>query len=259
MLVDSHCHLEFEDFSNQIDDILQRAENNGVKYILSAGTRISEAENLISFVSQWKHIYCSVGVHPEYVEDPLERFDIDDLVELSSHKKVIAIGETGLDYYYGADTKDAQIENFVKHIRVCQKTGLPLIVHTRDADQDTIDILKKEYRKGKFKGVIHCFTAGDRLASVALDLGFYISFSGIITFSKSEEIRAIAQDVPLNRILVETDAPYLAPIPKRGKLNEPSYVLYTAELLAKLKDVSLEKLGKKTYDNFFDLFSKAKK
>lgn len=255
-LVDSHCHLDYPQFSDDFEGTLARARNAGVGMMVSIGVKLSAFDQVRAVADKSDHIYCTIGVHPhEAGEEGLSRPDL--LIEKATDPKIIGIGETGLDYFYDNAPRDAQKESFRAHIAACRETGLPLIVHTRDADDDTMDILEEEYAKGPFTGVIHCFSSSAALAQRALAIGFYISCSGIITFNSAREIRAAVADVPLDRLLVETDAPYLAPVPRRGKPNEPSYVAHTAAKLAEIKGVSIEEIRRMTTDNFFTLFTKA--
>jgi TatD DNase family protein len=256
MLVDSHCHLEFPDFAGEIPAILARARASGVGACVSIGTRLDGFDSVRAMAEQFDDVWCSVGIHPHEAEkEPLA--DPAPLIARTRHPKVVGIGETGLDYFYEHSPRARQVANFRIHIDAARQTGLPVIVHTRDADDDTIAILRDEMGNGAFIGLIHCFTGTRPLAKAALDLGFYISASGIATFKKSEELRAILRDVPLDRLLVETDAPYLAPVPVRGKRNEPAFVVHTAAAIAGLKGISPEALAHATTDNFFRLFAKA--
>lgn len=256
MLVDSHCHLDFNDFEEDFEEVLNRAKENGVTTILNAGNNINELEQQLELSEKYPFIYTAVGVHPHNASE-YKDIKAEDFIAQTKHKKVVGIGECGLDYYYDYSPKEEQVKVFVEQIRAAQQTGLPLIIHTRDADEDTIEILKEEYRKTPFSGEIHCFSSSKKLAEFALSIGFYLSASGIITFNKSNDLRDIFAEVPLDRLLVETDAPFLAPIPMRGRRNEPSFVLHTAEKLAQIKDISLEELAQITSDNFFKLFRKA--
>lgn len=256
MLVDSHCHLDFDAFAPELDAVLRRARAAGVCTCVSIGTTLAKFPGVLSVAERFDDVWCSVGVHPhEAKAEPLE--EADPLVERARHCKVVGIGESGLDYYYGHSPREAQIANFRHHIEAARRTGLPLIVHTRDADEDTISILREEMGRGAFTGVIHCFTGARRLAEAALDLGFYLSASGITTFKNSGSLREIFKDVPRDRLLVETDAPYLAPVPHRGKRNEPAFVAHTAAMLAELRGVEPAKLADATTENFFRLFAKA--
>jgi len=258
MLVDSHCHLDFPEFAPELDAVVARAKNAGVGTCVSIGTMLERFPQVLAIAERFADVWCSVGIHPhEAAKEPLA--DAAPLIERAQHAKVVGIGETGLDFYYNHSPRDPQIANFRAHIAAARELKLPLIVHTRDAEDETIAILREEMGKGAFTGLIHCFTGTKKLADAALDLGFCISVSGIATFKKSEELRAVLKDVPLDRLLVETDAPYLAPMPHRGKRNEPSFVVNTASALAALKGVSPDELARTTTDNFFRLFTKAER
>ncbi len=256
-LVDSHCHLDFPDFADDLDDIVGRARDAGVRTMVTICTGLTRFEQVRAIAERYDDIWCSVGVHPH--EADREEGPTEALVERAADPLVVGIGETGLDYFYQHSSREAQKTGFRAHIAAARESGLPLIVHTRDADGDTVSILHDEYRKSPFTGVIHCFSTSRELAEKALEIGFYISFSGIVTFKRADELRAIAGDLPLDRLLVETDAPYLAPAPNRGKRNEPAFVAHTAETVAKVKGVSLEALATATTDNFFNLFNKARR
>ena len=258
MLVDHHCHLDFPDFAPELDQVVARAREAGVGTMVTISTRIREFDKVLAVAERFDDVYCSVGTHPHNAHEELD-IPLEKLVELTRHPKVVAVGEAGLDYYYKHSTPEAQAEGFRRHIAAARETGLPLEIHTRDADDDTIAILEDEHAKGAFPAVLHCFTGGRNLAMRALDLGLYVSFSGVITFKKNDALREIARDVPLDRLLVETDAPFLAPDPFRGKRNEPSYVVRTAATLAKVKGISDEELARATTDNFFRLYKKAKR
>ena len=256
MLVDSHCHLDFDVFDEDRESVLARATAAGVACAVTIGTRLSRFDGVLALAESSPRLYCSVGIHPhqvaeEGVADPAR------LVALAAHPKVVGIGETGLDYYYDRSPRDDQKAGFRAHIRAARETGLPLIVHTRDADEDTAAILVEEHAAGAFPGVLHCFSSGRALAMTALRLGLYISFSGIVTFRNAEDLRAIAREVPLDRILVETDAPFLAPIPNRGKRNEPSFVVHTAAAVADLMGIDRGRFAEATTANFERLFAKA--
>ncbi|MGD0143795.1 MAG: TatD family hydrolase [Rhizomicrobium sp.] len=256
MLVDSHCHLDFPDFAPQLDAVVARAQDADVRVCVTIGTRLSGFERVRAIAMQFPDVYCSVGVHPHDAEkEPLD--DASSLIAHAKRAKVVGIGETGLDHYYEHAPREAQVSNFRAHIAAARETKLPLIVHTRDADDDTIAVLREEMAAGAFTGVIHCFTGTRRLAEAALELGFFISASGIATFKKSDELRAVLRDVPMDRLLVETDAPFLAPMPLRGKSNEPSFVVHTAAAMAALKGVSADAFARSTTDNFFRLFTRA--
>jgi TatD DNase family protein len=265
MLVDSHCHLNFPDFKDDLDAVIQRARDAGVKVMQTICTGMEEFDEVYGIAEKYDGVYASVGVHPNESDKSSVIPTVEELFEKTRLPKVIGVGETGLDYHYFQDTtKDpknvvsVQKNSFKVHISAARKSGLPVIVHCRDADQDTINILAGEMRAGKFKGLIHCFTGTKYLADEAVKLGFYISLSGIITFKNAQAIRDALQDVPLERLLVETDAPYLAPTPYRGKRNEPSFTLYTNKMLAEVKNISEEECARITTENFFRLFDKAK-
>jgi TatD DNase family protein len=256
MLVDSHCHLDFPDFADELDEVLERAHGADVAVMQTICTRLTKFDQVLELAVGHDDVWCSVGVHPHNVESE-GIAEPATLVDLASHPKVIGIGETGLDFFYDHSPRDEQRQSFRNHIAAARETGLPLIVHTRDADADTMEILEDEMEKGAFPGLIHCFSTSRELAERSLAIGFSISLSGILTFNKAQELRDIAADVPLDRVLVETDAPYLAPVPHRGKRNEPSFVANTAGKLAELKGVSEEEIAGATTENFFNLFTKA--
>ena len=257
MLVDSHCHLDFPEFSPELDSVLARARNAGVGHFLTISTGLMRFPGVRAVAETAADIHCTVGVHPhEAAAEPLDGPDV--LLAESAHAKVVGFGESGLDYYYNHSPREAQIRNFRAHIAAAREANLPLVVHTRDAEDDTIAILSEEHAAGAICGVIHCFTGTARLAAAALKLGFYISVSGIATFKKADILRATLKEVPLDRLLVETDAPYLAPQPARGKRNEPAYIVHTAAMLAELKGISPSEMADATTENFFRLFAKAK-
>lgn len=256
MLVDSHCHLDFDDFEEDTVEIIERARENGVCMILNAGNNLNELDNQLKLSEKYPFIYSAVGVHPHNAEEYPD-LKAEVLIEKAKHKKIIGIGETGLDYYYDYAPRDLQIKLLREHIKAAQETGLPIIIHNRESDDDMMSELEKAYKEKPFGGVIHCFSSSQKLADFALSIGFYLSASGMITFNKCSELRDIFEKVPLNRLLVETDSPFLAPIPKRGKRNEPAYVIYTAEKLAQLRDMSFEQIAQITSDNFCALFRKA--
>jgi TatD DNase family protein len=257
MIVDSHCHLDFKELLSDLDSVVSRANDSGVKILQTICTKISEFEKIKEIAEKYYNVFCSVGVHPHEVKNE-GLIDSDTIIKLANHPKVIGIGETGLDYYYEHSDKDAQIKSFRNHIEASRVTKLPIIIHTRSAEDDTINILKEETRKGSFPALIHCFTSTQELADECLNMGMYISVSGIITFKNAEELRSVIKSVPLEKILVETDAPYLAPVPMRGKSNEPSFVKYTVDYLAGLIGETPEEVSDVTTKNFFQLFSKAK-
>ena len=256
MLVDSHCHLDFPDFAAELPEVVARANAAGVAVCVSIGTKLARFPEVAAVAEKFANVYCTVGSHPHEAEQ--EPFaDSTPLLELARHDKVVGVGETGLDYYYEHSPRAQQQINFRAHIAAARELQLPLIVHTRDAEDDTIAILQEEMGKGEFTGLIHCFTGTQRLAEAALALGLYISASGIATFKKSGALRDVLKTVPLERLLVETDAPYLAPMPFRGKRNEPAFVVHTAAMLAELKGVSPEEIAEATTDNFLRLFTRA--
>jgi TatD DNase family protein len=256
VLVDSHCHLDFDVFDDDRQETIQRARDAGVATMVTICTRVTRFAEIRAIAESDENIWCSVGIHPHQAEEePV--VSVEDLVSRAAHPKVIGIGETGLDYYYDNSPRELQKTSFRTHIAAARETGLPLIVHTRDADEDMADILEDEMEKGAFPGVLHCFSSGRRLAERALDIGFYVSLSGIVTFKNAEDLRDIAKDVPLDRILVETDSPFLAPIPNRGKRNEPAFVADTAARVAELKGVDNLILSNASTENFFRLFNKA--
>ena len=256
MLIDTHCHLDFDDFAADRDAVLTHADAAGVKGLVTISTSLKTFPRVRAVAESAPQIFCTVGVHPHTAE--AEQVDAATLMDLAQHPKVVGIGETGLDYYYESSPRALQQANFRAHIAAARETGLPLIVHARDADSDTMDILEEEYQQGAFPGLIHCFTASRELAERALAIGFYISVSGIITFKTATSLRETVRDaVPLERLLVETDAPYLAPIPHRGKRNEPGFVAHTAEAVATLKGVTVFELARITTANARQVFAKA--
>jgi TatD DNase family protein len=256
MLVDSHCHLDFPDFGAELDAIVARAGAKGVGFMVTISTRVRRHAQVLAIAERFSNVYCSVGTHPHHAHEELD-IAAAELIERARHPKVIAIGEAGLDYHYHFSPREAQEQGLRTHIAAARETELPLVIHSREADADMARILTEESRNGAFPAVLHCFTGGRDLALAGIDLGLYVSFSGILTFKKSDELRAIAAELPADRILVETDAPYLAPGPWRGKRNEPSYVAETARVLAQTRGVSAEEIAQQTTDNFFRLFAKA--
>jgi len=258
MLVDSHCHLDFPAFADDFPAMLERARAAGVQTLQTISTRLATVDTILDVASRDPDIWCSVGLHPHEAATE-EDVSPDRIVALSDHPDVIGVGETGLDYYYEHSPRERQQESFRNHIEASRRTGLPLIVHARDADDDIVAVLREEYEAGPFPGLIHCFTAGPELARAALDIGFLISISGIVTFKKAENVHAAAREVPLDRLLVETDSPFLAPVPHRGKRCEPAFVARTAAAIAELRRIDPSCLAEATTDNFFRLFSKAKR
>ncbi|RUW22076.1 TatD family hydrolase [Mesorhizobium sp. M1E.F.Ca.ET.041.01.1.1] len=255
MLVDSHCHLDFPDFAEERAAIVARALAAGIGRMVTISTRVKRFQQILEIAETFNEVYCSVGTHPHQAAEELD-VTADELVRLSSHPKVVAIGEAGLDYFYDHAPREAQAQGFRTHIAAARRTGLPLVIHSRDADDDMAAILEDETGKGAFPFILHCFSSGRRLAEVGVTLGGYVSFSGILTFKNSTELRAIAADVPHDRLLVETDAPYLAPVPHRGKRNEPAFVTNTAKVLAETIGVSEAEIADITTENVFRLFTK---
>ncbi|MBP1850128.1 TatD family hydrolase [Rhizobium halophytocola] len=255
MLIDTHCHLDFADFDDERDALIARAHQAGVKQMVTISTRVKKLETLLALTDRYPSVFCSVGTHPNNAGEELD-VTTDDLVRLSQHPKVVAIGEAGLDYFYDTQTPQDQQTGFRRHIAAARITGLPLVIHARSADDDMAAILTEEAGKGAFPFILHCFSAGEALAKTGIELGGYVSFTGILTFPKSTELREIAAGIPLDRLLVETDAPYLAPKRWRGKRNEPSYVVNTAEVLAEVKGVSYDEIAAITTENALRVFSK---
>ncbi len=255
MLIDHHCHLDFPDFAQELGAVIARAEAAGVGLMVSISTRIRRFEQLLGIAEAHDNVFCSVGTHPHHAHEELD-ISVGEIVRLSEHPKVVAIGEAGLDYFYDNSPRAAQEKGFRNHIAAARETGLPLVIHARDADADVAAILEEEIQQGWFPAVLHCFTGGPELARRGLELGLYVSFSGIVTFKKSDALRDIARAVPLDRLLVETDAPYLAPGKYRGQRNEPAYVVETATELARVKGLSPDRLAEATTENFFRLYNK---
>lgn len=257
MLVDHHCHLDFPEFASDLDGVVARAKQAGVATLVTISTRIRKFDQIRAIAERYDDVWCSVGTHPHNADE--ERgISTEEIVALSRHPKVVAIGEAGLDYHYKFGTPEAQAEGFRIHIAAARETGLPLEIHTREADADTLAIIEQEHAtNGPFPAVLHCYTGGRDLALRAVDLGLYVSFTGVISFKNTEALQAIAREVPLDRILVETDAPYLAPVPFRGKTNEPAYVVHTAAALARIRGLSEAEIAQATTENFFRLYAKA--
>ena len=256
MLVDSHVNLHSEQYADDLQEVIDRARAAGVSAMLTISDQLSSTEAIAAIAAKDPLIWRSVGVHPHYAKDDAD-LTAKTLIDLAADENVVGIGECGLDFYYEYSDRDVQDAVFRAHIMAARKTQLPLIIHTRDADDATQKLLENEYREGAFTPLLHCYTGGPALAKAALNLGGFISFSGIITFKNANDIRAIAQAAPLDRIIIETDCPYLAPVPKRGRRNEPGYVVHVAEKLAEIKGISAEEIAQITTDNFFRLFSKA--
>ncbi len=255
LVVDSHCHLDYEGLAERMPTVLANAEAAGVGLMVSIGTRVRKFEKLLQIADENSNVFCTVGTHPHHAHEELD-VTVDDLVELAKHPKVVGIGEAGLDYHYDLSPRAAQEQGFRAHIAAARETGLPLVIHAREADSDVATTLEEEMKKGAFKPLLHCFTSSMDLAQRGLAIGAYVSFSGILTYKSAENLRAVAVEVPMDRLLVETDSPYLAPVPYRGKSNEPAYVVKTLEQLALVKGVTTEVMAKATNDNFFRLFSK---
>ncbi|MGE4351364.1 MAG: TatD family hydrolase [Bdellovibrionales bacterium] len=261
MYVDSHCHLDFEQFDKDRDAIVQRARAAGVERMVTISTSLKSFPKVLQIAETYEDVYCSIGLHPHDADKEGHLVTGHCLVEQLNHPKIVGIGETGLDYFYEYSSREGQQEAFRKHIRAAIASGVPLIIHTREAEADTIRLLEEE-RKGcedRLRGVLHCFSSNRELAEYAIQIGFYISVSGMLTFKKSENIREIIQDVPKDRLLIETDSPYLAPIPYRGKTCEPAYVVHTAQKLAEVKETPVEEMAKITTENFYTLFDKVQR
>ena len=257
MFADSHCHLNYKGMFEQQGDVLARARSRGVGAMLNISTRESEWDAVVATAEREPDVWASIGIHP-HEADQHPDVDTARLVERAAHPRIVGIGESGLDYYYDHSDRARQQASFRSHIAACRETGLPLIVHTRDAEEDTLTILREEMDQGAYKGVIHCFTASGAFADAALELGFYISISGIVTFKNARDLQDTAARLPIDRLLIETDAPFLAPVPHRGKPGEPAFVADTAAFLATLRDEPMAELAERTADNFFRLFDKAR-
>ncbi|MES2026150.1 MAG: TatD family hydrolase [Pseudomonadota bacterium] len=259
MYIDSHCHINFPELAARMPEILGKMAENKVSHALCVSVDLPDFPSVLELAERYPHIYASVGVHPDYEDTPEP--SVDDLIRLSDHPKIVAIGETGLDYYRLEGDLEWQRERFRRHIRASRATGKPLIIHTRAASEDTIRIMREEGAgtdAGGAAGVMHCFTESLEVATAAMEMGFYISFSGIVTFKSAKDLQAVAREVPLEQMLIETDSPYLAPVPHRGKVNEPGFVCHVAEYLATLKGVPVEQIAQQTTDNFFNLFKIAR-
>ncbi len=255
MYIDSHCHINFPELAVRLPEIFGKMAENRVSHALCVSVDLPDFPQVLDLAEKYPNVYASVGVHPDYEDTPEP--SVEELVRLSRHPKIVAIGETGLDYYRLTGDLEWQRERFRNHIRASRATGKPLIIHTRAASEDTIRIMREEGAgtgQGGAAGVMHCFTESLEIAEAAMEMGFYISFSGIVTFKNAKELQAVALAVPLERMLIETDSPYLAPVPHRGKMNEPGFVCHVAEFLAKLKGLPLERVAQQTTDNFFNLF-----
>ncbi|MET3590298.1 TatD DNase family protein [Bartonella silvatica] len=257
MLIDTHCHLDFEDFSQDLSGVIQRALDADVGRMITISTHVHKLKKLLAIAQAYDQVFCSVGTHPNHAHEE-QNITADKLIELSEHPKVIAFGEVGLDYHYDYSSPEEQKKVFQEHIIASRETQLPLIIHSRNADSDMEKILRKQIKEGHFPFILHCYSSGMQLARTGIELGGYISFSGILTFKNALEIREIAKIVPHERLLVETDAPFLAPVPHRGKTNEPSFVHYTAAVLAETTGLTIEEIAQITTRNAFYLFSKMK-
>jgi TatD DNase family protein len=255
LIVDSHCHLDYDGLYESLPDVLARAKSANVGLVLSISSRIRQAEKIIGIAEAHENVFCTVGTHPHNAHEELD-IPVSELVRLAQHPKVVGIGEAGLDYHYDKSPREAQMTGFRNHIAAARETGLPLVIHTREAEDDTARVLEEEMAKGTFKAVLHCFTSRQWLAERGVALGLYVSFSGILTYKTAENLRDAARALPEDRILVETDAPYLAPVPMRGKPNEPAFVAHTLETLAQARGVSRDHMARATSDNFFRLFDK---
>jgi TatD DNase family protein len=256
MLIDSHCHLDFPDFADGLDGVVDRARAAGVARMVTISTRVKRHDEVLAIAERFLDVFCSIGTHPHHAHEELDVTTADLVARANKTPKIVAIGEAGLDYHYDNSPRDAQERGFRNHIAAARETGLPLVIHSRDADDDMARILEEETGKGAFPAVLHCFTGGPDLARRAVALGHFVSFTGILTFKNSAALRDIAAALPADRILVETDAPYLAPGKYRGKRNEPAYVVETAKVLADTRGVPLEAIARQTTDNFFRLFAK---
>ncbi len=255
-LIDSHCHLNYKPLCDDLEAMIRKADGAGVGAVLSIGTTVSGSRRLPDMLERYENIWCSAGVHPH--EAAKDADHVPELAEVARHPKVVALGETGLDYYYDNSPRETQIQVFREHVRIAAEAGLPLVIHTRDAEADTAAMLTEAAHSG-VGGVLHCFSSSRRLADTALELGFYISISGIVTFKTAEALRQTVRDLPLDRLLVETDSPYLAPAPHRGRPNEPALLIHTARKVAEVKGLEVDILARATTDNFFRLFAKAKR
>ena len=256
MIIDSHCHLTYEPMSSSLEETIKRANKDGVEFLLTISTEDKSFLNILDILDKYKCVYGSYGIHPHEAKQH-KGIKFENIIEkVKQNKKIIGIGETGLDFYYNHSEKKDQIESFLEHIEASQKTNLPIIVHTRAAEDETFEILQKAVKKNNLKILIHCFTGSKDFAFKLLDIGAYISASGVVTFKKSQDLADTFKEIPLSRLLVETDSPYLAPEPLRGKPNEPSYIIHTVKFLSELKKVSIESISESTSKNFFNLFGK---
>ncbi len=256
MLVDSHCHLDYPDFADELEAVVARANAAGIGRMVTISTHVSRFATYAGLADRFESVFCTVGTHPHNAAEEPD-VPLSEIVALSAHPRCVGIGEAGLDYFYDKSPRDVQRSVFRRHIAAARETGLPLVIHARDADEDMGSILAEEMRTGQFRAVLHCFSSGEGLAKLGVGLGLYVSFSGILTFKRSDALRRIAAEVPMDRLLVETDAPYLAPDPYRGKRNEPAHTALTARVLADVKGVGAETIAETTTANFYRLFAKA--
>ena len=257
LIVDSHCHLDYDGLAGRLPEVLHNCREQGVGLMLSISSLVKNFPRLLAIAEAYDNIYCTVGTHPHHAHEELD-VSVAELVRLAQHPKVIGIGEAGLDYHYDLSPRAAQMQGFRHHITAARETGLPLVIHTRTAEEDTARVLEEEMGRGAFKAVLHCFTSQAWLAEKGVALGLYVSFSGILTYKTADDLRSTAKALPVDRLLVETDAPFLAPIPFRGKSNEPSYVVKTLEQLALLRGLTRDEMAYLTSANFFRLFDKVK-
>ena len=255
-IIDSHAHLDYPQFANELPQIIARAGDAGVERIISIGVKLSTADAPRKIAESYDNVWFSVGVHPHEAGREADACNLDAFLGLATHPKCVAIGEAGLDYFYDHAPRDLQAQSFRTQIKAARQLDLPIIVHARDADSDMAEIIEDEMKKGAFRGVLHCFSSGAELAQRAVDVGFYVSFSGILTFNKSDELRAIAAEIPADRLLVETDAPFLAPMPHRGKTNEPAYTAHTLARLAEVRGQTIDNMAVQTYENTLRLFNR---
>jgi TatD DNase family protein len=255
LIVDSHCHLDYEGLAENLPDVLSRAKAAGVGLVLSISSRVRNFPRILAIAKAHENVFCTVGTHPHNAHEELD-ITVAELVQLAQHPKVVGIGEAGLDYHYNLSPRDAQMQGFRSHIAAARETGLPLVIHTRLAEDDTARVLEEEMARGPFKAVLHCFTSQQWLAEKGAELGLYISFSGILTYKNADDLRATAKALPGDRLLVETDAPFLAPVPQRGKSNEPAFVSHTLDMLADVRGLSRADAAALTSENFFRLFDK---
>ncbi len=257
-IVDSHCHLDYDGLHENLEHVVARAEAAGVGFMLTISSRFRDHAKVLAITERFPQVYCTIGTHPHNAHEELD-VPVTEIVKVTHHAKVAGIGEAGLDYFYDNSPRDAQMTGFRNHIAAARETGLPLVIHTRDAEDDTARVLEEEMRRGPFKALLHCFTGKQWLAERAVELGLYVSFSGILTYKSAEDLRITAAALPADRVLVETDAPFLAPLPFRGKSNEPAYVVKTLETLAAVRGQTPDAMARQTSANFFQLFSKIPK